>query len=72
MKYKKNNILETYPELVKEWDYDKNIFGPEEISFGSIKKSIGNVLRDMNGLQRLTHEQIIILDVLFALGDCQY
>ena len=33
------NDLETmFPELVKEWDYDKNLFKPSEIKYGSSKK----------------------------------
>lgn len=33
-----NDLTTTHPELAKEWDYERNIFMPYEISKGSIKK----------------------------------
>ena len=30
-----NDLATTYPELLKEWDYDKNTLDPSEVSFGS-------------------------------------
>lgn len=32
------SLIETHPELCKEWDYDKNNISPHEISHGSVKK----------------------------------
>lgn len=34
-----NDLATTHPELLKEWDYDKNTIKPEEVSFGSNKKA---------------------------------
>lgn len=35
---KKKNIAETHPELMKEWDWEKNVFHPENYTTGSNKK----------------------------------
>jgi hypothetical protein len=32
------SLAEKYPQLLKEWDYDKNVKGPEVYSYGSSKK----------------------------------
>jgi hypothetical protein len=34
----KTDLATTYPELLNEWDYEKNTINPTEISFGSTKK----------------------------------
>ena len=33
-----NTLVTTHPELLEEWDYEKNIFNPQEISYGSARK----------------------------------
>lgn len=33
-----NDLKSKYPEMVKEWNYEKNDFSPEEITYGSGKK----------------------------------
>ncbi len=33
-----NNFTVTNPELLSEWDYEKNTIKPEEITYGSVKK----------------------------------
>ncbi len=34
-----NNLATLKPELLKEWDYDKNVISPKEVSIGSGKKA---------------------------------
>jgi len=36
--YEKNCLSTTHPELIKEWDFSKNIISPNDISFGSHKR----------------------------------
>lgn len=36
----KNRLSMTYPDLLKEWDYDNNIINPENISYASSKEVI--------------------------------
>jgi hypothetical protein len=35
---KENSLLCKYPELCKDWDYEKNELGPDNYSYGSAKK----------------------------------
>ena len=37
---KKNSLAVKHPELLEEWDYEKNIIKPEELSYGSSKKKV--------------------------------
>jgi hypothetical protein len=36
--YKENCLKTKYPELCMEWDYDKNILSPEDVTVGSCKE----------------------------------
>lgn len=58
------SLAEKCPELIKEWDYDKNgKLKPEHVTSGSGKKSIGNVLSvDMSG------ETLSITDLMAAVA----
>jgi hypothetical protein len=38
MNTKPNNLAETHPELLSQWDYDKNAIQPESVTAGSHKK----------------------------------
>ncbi|MCR5635201.1 MAG: zinc-ribbon domain-containing protein [Lachnospiraceae bacterium] len=47
---KSNSLAVKYPEIAKEWDYEKNgELTPEKVAHGSIKKFFGNVKRDILG-----------------------
>ena len=33
-----NSLVEFFPELLEEWDYEKNIISPKKLSYGSARK----------------------------------
>lgn len=43
--------MKTMPELLNEWDYEKNNIMPSDISIWSKIKYGGSVNMDMNGLR---------------------
>ena len=48
-----------YPDLIKDWDYEKNTEKPEDLSAGSRNKTFGDAITvDMNGRFQFVNEQV--------------
>lgn len=55
-----NDLATTNPELLNEWNYDKNEITPQQVTYGKIGKCGGNVVCAVaNGRRQLPLGQVI-------------
>lgn len=69
-----NDLATTNPELLNEWNYDKNEITPQQVTYGKIGKCGGNVVCAVaNGRRQLPLEQVIKkLDVRIVKKNCRF
>ena len=53
-----NDLCTTHPELIKEWDFDKNILRPDEVSKGSNKVVWWKCKKGHSFQQRISHRAL--------------
>ena len=63
----RGSLVQHHPELLADWDYEKNSINPNDVSNASNKKYIGNVMFvGMNGVLKYRAEQLVEMVVQVA------